>query len=296
MPRTSPSELLMRQRLGALTRALPAAQEGSPVALHQARVATRRLRAALPLIASGSRQKKLEHAVRKLTRALGPVRELDVELQLLEEMQASGEVPRPAVARLRRAVLEERRTLHRDMLAQLEDYDVGRLRKRALSATRKRVEQRAATSRDPAQRLAARARAARRAAVVAAAVGDAGGLYLPDRLHRVRVAVKKLRYALEVVASLGGARVDAQVRALKQVQDLLGRMHDLEVLIARTRDVQGSSSAPTLKLSGELDRLVRRLENECRQLHGRYSATRPALIKLCEQTIAAGSRGAKSVA
>src|SRR5207244_9316211 len=57
------------------------------------------------------------------------------------------------------------------------------------------------------------------------------------------------------------------IRTLKDAQDLLGRMHDLEVLIARTRGIQSSPGASTLKVSADLDRLVRRLETECRQLH-----------------------------
>ena len=47
------SELLIRQRLGALTRTLPGARAGDVSAIHQARVATRRLREALPLVARG---------------------------------------------------------------------------------------------------------------------------------------------------------------------------------------------------------------------------------------------------
>ena len=31
---------------------------------------------------------------------------------------------------------------------------------------------------------------------------DAAGLYLPDRLHDVRIAVKKLRYSLELVREI----------------------------------------------------------------------------------------------
>jgi hypothetical protein len=64
---------------------------------------------------------------------------------------------------------------------------------------------------------------------------------------------------------------------LKRAQDLLGRIHDLEVLIARTRAIQGSSNAPTLRVSADMDLLVRRLETECRRLHGRYIAMRAPL-------------------
>jgi hypothetical protein len=63
-------------------------------------------------------------------------------------------------------------------------------------------------------------------------------------------------------------------------------MHDFEVLIARTRAVQGSGKATSLQLSADLDRLVRRLETECRRLHGHYIAMRPKLIGICDRVIA----------
>jgi hypothetical protein len=80
------------------------------------------------------------------------------------------------------------------------------------------------------------------------------------------------------------------------VQDLLGRMHDLEMLIARTRAVQGRAGAPNLKLSGDLDRLVRRLENECRRLHVRYMNERKALRGICDYVTAREARLANASA
>ena len=280
----------MRQRLGALTRALPAALKGDVNSLHQARVATRRLREALPLVASGPRQRQLDRKVRGLTRELGPVRELDVALLILDELEAAGEVPRPAVVRLRQAVIEERRGLHADMRRRIDRVSLEKLKKRALAATRKAAGKGAVTARNPKQAAAARERAARRSVRLRLAIESAAGLYLPDRLHEVRIAVKKLRYALEISSLVGRSRAEARIRTLKKAQDLLGRMHDLEVLIARTRGVQGASSAPTLKLSGELDRLVRRLENECRQIHGTYITSRQSLLTICDQVIAVHNR------
>jgi CHAD domain-containing protein len=119
---------------------------------------------------------------------------------------------------------------------------------------------------------------------------NAAGIYLPDRLHQVRIAVKKLRYALEIAQDLSGSRATMRIRALKRVQDLLGRMHDLEMLIARTRAIQSGAGAPNLKLSADLDRLVRRLENECRRLHVRYMNERKALRAICDYVTARESR------
>jgi len=274
--RASGAEYLIRQRVSALRRALPAAKDGDATSLHQARVATRRLRAALPVVGSGAKTEKVARSVRHLTRVLGPVRELDVALVILDELSRAGDVPRAAIERLRESILSERQTLHTHVRDEIEDFDLDKLRKRALKVARKTE---AREKPRGAKDTPARDRVVRRARRLAAAIDNAAGLYLPDRLHEVRIAVKKLRYTLE----LAGAGNSARLRTLKNVQDLLGRMHDLEVLIARTRGIQSSPGASTLRVSADLDLLVRRLENECRQLHGHYMAVRPNLLALCQR-------------
>ena len=273
--RAPAAEYLIRQRIAALGRALPAARAGHVTSLHRARVATRRLRAALPLVASDAKAGKVVKSVRRLTRVLGPVRELDVALLILDELDRSGNVPGGGIDRLRASIVEERERLQAEVREEIDDFDLDKLRKQALKAARHAGDD----GRPHESTAARRARIARRARRLAATIESAAGLYLPDRLHEVRIAVKKLRYTLEVA----GGRNVARVRLLKRAQDLLGRMHDLEVLIARTRSIQSSPGASTLKVSADLDRLVRRLETECRQLHGHYMAMRPALIQLCHR-------------
>jgi len=290
-------EVLIRQRLRTLGRWMPAARTGDVTAIHQARVATRRLREALPMIASGSRGRKLERVVRRLTQSLGPVRELDVALLMLDEFAAAPDVPRAGVSCLQQVVREERRRMHADMAKAVERCNIPKLTRRAVAAAQQRDEQSTGTrARDPERQAAARVRAASRAERLRDTIENAAGIYLPDRLHEVRIAVKKLRYAMEIVRELSGSRAMAKILTLKKAQDLLGRMHDLEILIARIRAVQGSSSAPSLRLSADLDRLVRRLETECRQLHGHYIALRPALLSICDHAIALPARRRTSAA
>jgi CHAD domain-containing protein len=244
-------------------------------------VATRRIRELLPLVAPGARRWKLERKVRRLTRALGPVRELDVALETLDwlEQEGSVDIPRPALTRMRQVIRQERRERHAELLRTLSGVDLDRLRRRLARASR---EKRAAAA-------VARARSARRALRLRDAIDGAGGMYLPDRLHLVRIAVKKLRYALELAAELRGSTGSNRIATLRAAQDLLGRMHDFEVLIGRVRAVQGAPAAPDLRLSAGLDRLVRRLETECRQMHGAYMASRRTLQSICDRTIAADS-------
>ena len=281
----------IRQRLAAVTDALPGARKGDVSSVHQARVGTRRLRAALPVIASGGPRRKLERVVRELTRALGPVRELDVALQMLAEYEEQPDIPREGIDCLRAAILTDRQRLHADMVRQIDETDLARLEKKALAA--------ASVERQPdspdgshAERLAqARLRAARRAEALQAAIDSAAGIYLPDRLHDVRIAIKKLRYAMEIARELSRSRATARILTLKKAQDLLGRMHDLEILIARIRAVQGAAPPPPLRLSADLDVLVRSLENECRQLHGSYMTARPSLLAIFEHVVNAASSG-----
>jgi len=281
------SEHLIRQRLAALARPLPSARRGEAVAIHQARVATRRLREALPLVARRKVGRKLARRIRRLTRALGAVRELDVALMTLDELAAEAGSPSPGIARLHRIVREERQHLCAEMARQIEDVDVGKLRRKALAATRVARPNRGHAGRDATRIAAVRSRASRRGLTLQAAMDAAGTIYLPDRLHEVRIAVKKLRYSMELTKELTRSRAVVRIRTLKNAQDLLGRMHDLEVLIMRIRALQGSAQAPSLSESADLDRLVRRLETECRQLHVRYMGFKTALQEICNHVTAA---------
>jgi len=277
----------LRQRIAALRRMLPGARSGDVNAVHQARVATRRLREAMPLVEAGKPGRKIERIARDLTAVLGPVRELDVALLMLAELEGTDGVSAAAVTCLRSAVGDERRALHKETAKRIDQCDMDRLQRKALRALERKSDRRANPVERQAQVAAARRRAARRAARVEVAVDAAGAMYLPDRLHLARIAVKKLRYALEIARDLSGSRAEARIRSLKRVQDLLGRMHDLEVLIARTRGLQ-ADAVRDLQLSSDLDQLVRRLETEARQLHGHYIAQRRALLDLCNRVIAAG--------
>jgi CHAD domain-containing protein len=287
MEHSAISVALLRQRLVSLMKAMPAAQAGDHLSVHQARVASRRLREALPLLGVRADADALDRAdkrVRRITRALGPVRELDVTLLLLAELRRKKAAPLRAITRVRDAVTEERQQRRREMLAEIKPSRLNKLRKRLV-----RVASPASRPIAKGSALAeASAQASTRAAELRAAIERAGGIYLADRLHRVRVAAKKLRYALEIQRELTGSRSTAQLNRLKGQQDLLGRMHDLEILIDRARGVQGTLTPRDRRGMAELRTLIRVLEDECREGHAAYMRARPALLKMCDAIIASG--------
>ena len=83
---------LLALRAGALKRHLAEARDGNVHGVHQARVASRRLREAVPVLTTGVKGTKAGKArgkIRRLTKALGSVRELAVTLLLLDELAAA---------------------------------------------------------------------------------------------------------------------------------------------------------------------------------------------------------------
>ena len=296
----NPARPILLQRINRVLRFLPAAALCVPAAVHDARVATRRLREALPIVAPGKRGRALLRAARGVTRALGPIRELDVALTTLKEFGASKGVSRDSITRVRTHISEERQQLCARLQRRLDRHDI-----RGLAV---RVTDKASVplTTEAAQALVAdvEARCGRRAVRLRGAIEQAAGIYVPDRLHEVRIRVKKFRYAMELARDLRSARrtarparasvsarsEGARLRTLRQTQELMGRMNDLEVLTARLRALQGTSMVTGLRVSADLDELVRRLENECRVLHGKYMAARGDLLAVCHYAEAALTR------
>jgi hypothetical protein len=73
-------------------------------------------------------------------------------------------------------------------------------------------------------------------------------------------------------------------------------MHDLEVLIDRTRGVQETLATSNRRGTLELDGLIRALEDECREGHATYMRGRAAIVKLCDSVIEAAVSGRPSAA
>ena len=85
----------------------------------------------------------------------------------------------------------------------------------------------------------------RRALRVMTSMAAAGTLYSPEALHEVRIAAKKLRYAFELARDLSNAYVNPLIASLKEVQDRLGRIHDLHVLDQYVRAMKWPSGRCT---------------------------------------------------
>jgi CHAD domain-containing protein len=287
-PLTTP-ETLWYKHLEAIRDSWPEVRRGDTEALHQARVVSRRIREVLPVVAAGGerdRVRRLSRGVRRITRALGPMRALDVGLAALSEFDAAMPDRRAGLALLRRSLLTSRRRLRRRVSADLIRIDIEKLiRKLARLAVE-------AAPTGPGQERARvsvlAARTLKRAAGLRDAVEAAGALYVPDRLHAVRIAAKKLRYVLEVSERAGAPLTGSLIPPLKNIQATLGRAHDLQGLVDLGRRLQASPRGAAGE--GDLASVLDSIEHECRRLHAEFVARRDELIQLCDaaRTAAAG--------
>jgi CHAD domain-containing protein len=294
MPQSITRSDILKRRLDQLTRALPGLEQGDVRALHRARVASRRLRELVPVLQlDHASSKKLSRRLRKLTSHLGTVRELDVLMLGIDEMHEARRVQSSALARVGVAVSKDRDQARRRLFAQLPMHDILRLTQKLERCVDQLRDLESASSRTASRnwKFSVDSRLERRAGRLATAVHDAGAVYIPERLHAVRIALKKLRYALELAHEASGARGDADLRLFKRAQDLLGQMHDLQVLIERVRDVQASLTPPSVGVWRELDLLMSSLEDDCRRLHARYMRTREGLAAIAARLGAGQTAG-----
>jgi CHAD domain-containing protein len=261
---------------------LPDLEKGDVRALHRTRVASRRLRELLPILQLDSGlARKLGRRLRRVTDGLGSLRELDVLTMLLDELHESGRHGQGGLSRVASAVVRERNTARKRLRAKLPVDELGRAASK-LEAVAQDLQADALSPgrRDLAWRWAIDARITNRAERLADTMRDAGSVYLAERLHAVRIALKKLRYAVELGVEASGGRANADLKTLKQAQEILGRLHDRQVLIDRVRQLQATAPAD-VRTERELEGIIDALENECRRLHARYVRDRAALSALC---------------
>jgi CHAD domain-containing protein len=271
---------LLRRHLDRFTPALNRAVKGDVRALHRTRVASRRLRELLPVLQlDRDMRRKLARRLRKVTTRLGTVRELDVLVMLIEELHLSRPDHSQALSRVAVSVTKARDAARDRLFDRLPAEDLRRVARKLAGLVDDLEEVDRPVRRTPADgwRWAVDARMAVRAARLTSAIVEAGAVYLPERLHTVRIALKKLRYSAELANEVVGGKPSADLRALKRAQDTLGRLHDLQVLIDRVRHVQASLAPPSMTVWRALDQLVIDLDNDCRQLHGRYMRQRTRL-------------------
>jgi CHAD domain-containing protein len=202
-----------------------------PENLHQHRVAARRtrafLRAARAYVDPGWAQ-SLADPLRELGRATGPVRDLDVLAEHLQSEFATLDPSEREGADVLTARLESERDSARRQLLDALDGDPYRV---VLARLRMRPRLAADVSSVPLDRIARKAY--RR---LVRAVERLGPEPDDDALHRLRIKLKRARYAAELSSAVDGEENRFLARARK-LQGLLGEHQDAVVAERRLREL-----------------------------------------------------------
>jgi CHAD domain-containing protein len=210
-----------------------AVREGRSVAaVHDMRVASRRLRETVRLLELVYRTQEFSdwyREVRRITSALGPLRDADVFIESIsrwsEDLPEGGRRAAAFFVGYRIAAGEGEVERLRRELGRMELPRRRRLMKKLLQAP---IDKKLAK-----RTLAdfAHAAVAERASTVLKATLKA----LPDSAineqHALRVVVKRLRYAVEVFAPAYGDSFDEVHEALSAFQDALGDLHDAHLFL-----------------------------------------------------------------
>jgi CHAD domain-containing protein len=224
-----------------------------PEAVHQARVATRRLRSTLRSfrkLLEPEWTTRLRDELKWLADLLGAVRDADVLLGRFEgHLEALPEADAEAGRRLLRGLIERREADRGRLLAAmgesryatlLDDLVAAALAPALLpGADQPAVEVMPALVAKPWRRLRKTVRAA-------------GDDPTDEELHQVRIRAKRARYAAEAVEPVIGKQAERFADAAADLQDVLGDQHDAVVGEAWLRQAARSARRGEAVAAGQL--------------------------------------------
>ncbi len=221
-----------------------------PEELHDMRVATRRLRAAMSTFRDvlPARFERMRAELKWIAGCLGEVRDVEVQLEWLEEIQRqSGWEDATAVGPL----IEERRerwSVERTRLLEAMNSERYRALVDDLTAILREGDAGQGEAATPVRQYGRKVLRKRHRQFTREA-GELTPESDPQLFHLARIRGKKLRYAAEAMTPVFGEPAEQLVTAIKAAQDLLGEHQDKAVAIGWLRQTALSDRAwPPLTL------------------------------------------------
>ena len=221
---------LTRRRLEKYATLLPKVLvSDEPETIHDLRVWSRRLQQVLRVIAPPSQGKKSNRvltALRDVRQILGPCRDLDVNIALLESKREAGSTG--SVQRAWQSMQSELESQRQALIERVRRDIAGQDHFKFITRVQSLIG-RTERNYDPLEQITA--------AMIKSMDGwdetFTATREQPDAeaLHALRITGKKLRYRAELLAALGQPKVNPLVKMLKEIQKTLGDWHDRSVLL-----------------------------------------------------------------
>ena len=219
-------------------------RQKSPDAIHDLRVALRRVSATAHALG----RDRLAKQSKKLVRSLSDLRQIEVDRRLLARVRELGWLPEEVAAGIDARWDSLLRDGEKDAARKIRDERLDRLARKLSRLSKKKQ----------GDLLGRLEKAHRRAESGLTTPADGSN----DRtLHRYRLAVKQARYLTEDLALAGRGGLEQEIEGKKRIQDALGRWNDLRLFrrhLVATRDEAERRGTVTFAL--ELDRLIAALD------------------------------------
>ena len=291
--------LIGRACLRHLVANVPAMLGRNEIALHQMRVALRRLRAAMSLfspLTSDGRLEAIKTELRWLAQELGPARDLDTLLSEVIKPLRKQHANEPGFASISNMFTRKRLMSYRH--AQ-EAVQSARFRSLVLDTTEWVEAGPWTTSDDPlkrayrempieiyaAEQLSHRRKQIRRR-------GRRIGELNAEQLHRLRIQVKKGRYAVDFFSGIYAGKKSAKhgkkiKSALMQLQNSLGRLNDIvthkalfsDIIANRAKGLSEEQSRHRAfaagLIIGDQQAQVQKWLDRARKAYGRFDSAKP---------------------
>jgi CHAD domain-containing protein len=208
--------MLWSLRARSLSRAGKAFARSEPEGLHDLRVALRRVETTAAALG-----KKIERKSRSLVRSLSPLRQLEVDRQLLSRLREMGHLPENVADALEAGGARTTRNASKAAPRPAEEPPAGRrLRHGAPPAERRPVPARDRAAAPEGRLLPPRGRP-------------------PTARHRYRIAVKRARCLTEDLAACGVPGLENRIERGKELRNALGRWNDIRLFRERLKRPRG---------------------------------------------------------
>jgi CHAD domain-containing protein len=203
--------------------------------IHRMRVASRRLRSALPLFINCYKKQERQtwqDDVHAITRALGAARDTDVQIEYVGSFLAglTEEKHKPGIRRLLLRLRQKRQQLQAKVIKALDRLEHDQL----IESMQKQVDPLLEKTGQVYMFSPGLYQLSFDAVTVVLEQFLSYEPYITreecvEELHAMRIAAKQLRYTLEIFTSLYPGGLKQYLQIMKQVQDLLGAIHDNDI-------------------------------------------------------------------
>jgi CHAD domain-containing protein len=205
--------------------------------VHRARVATRRLRAALGMFGECFPSEQLRQwrkAIRRTTAKLGDARDRDVQIEFLCGILSALNAKDcfPGICRVLVQLERDRERLQRKVVKAVDRLEAKGVLRQVRQVSKTLVPETAdsaANVQTPDAYAQTRRHIVEQLDELFSHQDSLANLDDCERHHAMRIAAKRLRYTLEIARPVYRGRLDEAIEATKRVQSLLGDVHDCDV-------------------------------------------------------------------